>query len=64
MSESNRAIVIVHWPGKDVPACANHLLKLQGLAGVLGFGLSSTPILDLDQAPLCSNCENEAKANP
>ena len=50
------AIVIVHWPGKDTPACIFHALKLAGVAEVLGFPLSSTPA---PEGAVCSNCENE-----
>ena len=49
------ALQIVHWPGKDTPACENHLRKLVGLAAVLGFQLSWTPC----ESTICSNCESE-----
>jgi hypothetical protein len=51
------ATQIVHWPGKDVPACFEHLRKLLALAAVLGFQLSWTPC----DETICTNCENEAK---
>lgn len=55
----SNATVIVHWPGKDVPACDDHALKLRNLSGVLGFALSSTPA---PEGSTCTNCENETKA--
>jgi hypothetical protein len=50
--------VVVHWPGKSVVACPDHLMKLVGLAAIMGFQVSWTP------APAgenCSNCETEAQ---
>jgi hypothetical protein len=55
---SEPAIVIAHWPGKDVPACLEHAQKLKTLAAHLGFGLSMTPALNGEN---CTNCENEAR---
>jgi len=54
------AIVIVHWPGKDTPACRRHEKQLQGLAAAMGLsGLSCTVIAE--EGVKCANCENEAK---
>ena len=53
------ATFIVHWPGQDTPACDDHAKKLQGIAGVLGLGLSMTTIVGAEIP--CSNCENEKK---
>ena len=55
------ALFIVHWPGKDTPACLDHTTKLQHLAGVLGMALSMTPVDPLDGEVFCKNCENEVK---
>ena len=52
------ATVIVHWPGKSTAACPIHALKLHGLAGVLGFALTTTPV---ESEKECDNCANEAK---
>lgn len=52
------ATVMVHWPGQTTAACENHARKLEGLAGFLGFPLTSTPAPD---GTPCANCENEAK---
>jgi hypothetical protein len=52
------ATLIVHWPGKDTPACEDHAQKLQSLADVMGFTLSATPCFE---EKMCANCENEAK---
>jgi hypothetical protein len=54
-----KAISIVHWPGKEVPACAEHEGKLKELGRFMGFAVSSTPNVDEDLA--CTNCENEAR---
>lgn len=51
----NPATQIVHWPGKDTPACKEHLIKLVGLAAALGFMLTWTPC----EETVCSNCESE-----
>lgn len=54
------ATVIVHWPGKDVPACAEHALKLKALAAHMGFALSITLVdFSQDKELVCSNCKNE-----
>jgi len=53
------AIYIVHWPGKDVPACEEHAQKITSLARFMGFPVSST--LCIAEQP-CTNCENEAKS--
>jgi|HubBroStandDraft_2_1064218.scaffolds.fasta_scaffold343286_1 hypothetical protein len=52
------AIVIVHWPGQDTPACAIHAEKLVNLGRVMGFNVSSTVLLTEQE---CTNCVNEAK---
>jgi hypothetical protein len=52
----NAAIYIVHWPGEDVPACAEHAQKLISLGRFMGFAVSST--LFISDQP-CMNCENE-----
>lgn len=49
---------VVHWPGKDVVACSDHLKKLVGLGAVLGIQISYG--LAPEVLP-CSNCESEAK---
>jgi hypothetical protein len=55
------ATSIVHWPGKDTPACEDHSRKLMSLgSAVFGIAVSATPNVDL--SVVCSNCENEAKA--
>ena len=48
---------IVHWPGKDVVTCSDHLKKLVGLGAVLGIQISYN--LAPEEA-ICSNCQNEA----
>lgn len=53
------ATKIVHWPGKDTPACDGHARKLEGLAGFMGFPVSMTPA---SPGEACTNCDNEAKA--
>lgn len=50
-------IVIVHWPGKDTPACPEHLRQLVGLAAVMGFALSWSPTMNPELK--CSNCETQ-----
>jgi len=52
-----RATQIVHWPGKDTPACDKHFQQLTALASTLGFVLSSTPC----EETACANCENEER---
>jgi hypothetical protein len=52
---------IVHWPGKDTPACLDHMTKLKKLSNVMGFALSVTHIVDNIEGLECSNCVNEAK---
>ena len=53
-----RATEIVHWPGKEVPACDKHAEQLRSVGDAMGFHVSSTPCI-ADEA--CTNCENEAK---
>jgi hypothetical protein len=57
------ALVIVHWPGKDTPACIEHAEKLVALGRAMGFGVSVTPFIQGPDEPMiaCKNCENEAK---
>jgi hypothetical protein len=31
---------IVHWPGKDVPACAEHAAKLRAVGQAMGFAVA------------------------
>lgn len=53
-----KATVIVHWPGKDTPACDAHADKLRSLANSMGFVVSETPcLIEIE----CTNCENEEK---
>lgn len=64
-----QATEIVHWPGQDVLACEEHAKKLKGLGAVLGFAVSSTPLLAAllggaeitEEQLVCVNCENEKK---
>jgi len=58
MSE-NLATQIVHWPGKDTPACDKHAQKLISLGAFMGYIISSTPWIE--DGTLCKNCENETK---
>jgi len=52
MSEATQ---VIHWPGKDTPACEDHAKKLIALAESMGFPVSWTPCAGLR----CTNCENE-----
>jgi len=54
MSEATQ---IVHWPGKDTPACDEHLQKLVGLGAVLGIRVSWTPC----EPTVCTNCQTELR---
>lgn len=54
-----KAIQIVHWPGKDTPACEEHAQKLYALARTMGFPLSSS--INIGEVIECTNCINEAK---
>lgn len=54
----SEATEIVHWPGRDVPACAEHARQLRALGAFMGFPVSSTP---WPVGGVCTNCENEAK---
>lgn len=54
------AITIVHWPGKDTPACLVHAAKLIKLGEFMGFAVSATPILPETEPLECTNCKNEA----
>jgi hypothetical protein len=58
VSEITKAVYLVHWPGKATPACDAHLEKLFGLATVLGFQLTWTPLVEEME---CANCASEAK---
>lgn len=51
------ATQIVHWLGKDNPACDEHAAKLRGLASLMGFPVSSTIAISEDIP--CENCVNE-----
>ena len=53
----NPATQIVHWPGKDTPACDEHLRKLVGLGAILGIMITWTPCEEM----ICPNCESEIK---
>ena len=50
------ATQMVHWPGRDTPACEEHAKKLQALAAHMGFSVSTTPLASVVE---CTNCENE-----
>jgi hypothetical protein len=50
------ARVIVHWPGKDVPACIRHAEQLISIGRTLGVDVSVTPLFKAEE---CKNCENE-----
>jgi hypothetical protein len=50
------ATLVVHWPGKDVPACIDHAEKLLGLALLMGFSVSTSAA---PEGLTCTNCENE-----
>jgi hypothetical protein len=52
------ATQIVHWPGKDTPACDEHARQLQGLAIIMGIMVSATPCQV--ETP-CTNCANQAQ---
>lgn len=51
----SEATEIVHWPGKEVPACAEHAGALKLVGRALGFTVSSTPWIG---GGPCTNCEN------
>ena len=53
------AMFIVHWPGKDVPACPIHAAKLKDAARAMGFNVSFT-LAQPDSDEMCSNCKNVA----
>jgi hypothetical protein len=53
------ATQIVHWPGKDTPACDKHAAQLRSIASAMGFPVSSTTTLDYDIP--CANCANKEK---
>jgi uncharacterized NAD-dependent epimerase/dehydratase family protein len=55
------AIVVVHWPGKDTPACADHASKLSLLARHIGFTVTMTPC---EVEAVCTNCRNDEERNP
>jgi hypothetical protein len=57
MADIKLATQIVHWPGKDVPACEDHLRKLVGLGAILGVQISWTQCLPQP----CTNCATEDK---
>jgi hypothetical protein len=47
------ATQLVHWPGKDIPACDEHAVRIVQLAAAMGFVVSSTPCTD---DLMCLNC--------
>lgn len=51
---------IVHWPGKDTPACEKHARGLATLAAAMGFTVSATLVIPSDEMP-CANCVNEKR---
>ena len=55
-----KATKIVHWPGKDTPACDSHAQKATNLAMFMGFFVSST---ECSEDIECANCVNEAAKN-
>jgi hypothetical protein len=55
------ATVIVHWPGKDVPACREHARKLISIGNSIGCPVSVTPLFGDDIE--CTNCKNEGKSD-
>jgi hypothetical protein len=57
--ERRSVVVIVHWLGQDVPACAEHALKMKAAAGALDFSLS-IDVVAFDEELKCSSCEREA----
>lgn len=58
----NEATQIVHWPGKDTPACDEHAAKLKALGAHMGCAVSSTMIVLTEfVGAKCKNCENEEK---
>jgi hypothetical protein len=54
------ATVIVHWLGKDVPACLEHAAKLIKLGSFMGCDVSATPIYYSEEPQECINCKNES----
>jgi hypothetical protein len=53
-----RALVMVHWPGQDTPACDEHAGQLATVAEAMGFALSATPISP-DLVLECENCRRK-----
>ena len=51
----------VHMPSGPVNACAPHATRLDVLAAFMGFHAAIT---EAPEGATCSNCENEAKAQP
>jgi len=56
----SEATTIVHWPGKDTPACEEHARKLEALAHAMGFLVSASRIIP-PTVLFCTNCENERR---
>lgn len=54
---STEATVIVHWPGKDTPACDFHAAQLVEVGARMGFRVSTTPCV---WPQYCANCERVA----
>lgn len=53
-----KALWIVHWPGKDTPACEEHMRKLLAVGDAMGFSVSHTPC-EIESE--CANCRNEER---
>lgn len=53
-----KATQIVHWPGKDVPACDAHREQMLGVAEAMGFKISWTPCAETE----CPNCEAKGQS--
>jgi hypothetical protein len=58
---SKMATQIVHWPGKDTPACDEHARQLKRLGEILMGYVGTTPAT---KEIACANCENEDKKGP
>ena len=59
----SEVIAIAHWPGKDVPVCAEHLQKIKDVGFAMGIVVSVSYTPCSGEGLTCKNCENEAKAN-
>lgn len=49
------ATQMMHWPGKDSPACDDHAEKMRAVGFAMGFYVSSTPC----DGPSCANCMSD-----